>query len=77
MSDIYIKHEIHGGNKIVVELVPHELDADTSFDIAKIHVVREKTKEMDLTVVEEEKISIVEVYGDDNKKIKVEVLCRE
>jgi|TARA_R100001244_G_scaffold1923_1_gene3159 hypothetical protein len=72
MSDIYIKHEIHGGNKIVIELVPHELDDDTSFDIAKIHVVREKTSE-----VEEEKISIVEVYGDDNKKIKVEVLCRE
>jgi len=72
MSEIYTKHEVHGGNKVVVELIPHNIDDDTSFDIAKILVVREKTEE-----TQEEKISVIEVYGDDNKKIKVEILCKE
>jgi len=72
MSEIYTKHEVHGGNKVVVELIPHNIDNDTSFDIAKILVVREKTEE-----TQEEKISVIEVYGDDNKKIKVEILCKE
>jgi len=72
MSEIYTKHEVHGGNKVVVELIPHNIDNDISFDIAKILVVREKTEE-----TQEEKISVIEVYGDDNKKIKVEILCKE
>ena len=72
MSEIYTKHEVHGGSKIMVELIPHNIDDDTSFDIAKILVVREKTEE-----TQEEKISVIEVYGDDNKKIKVEILCKE
>ena len=75
MSDIYTKHDIHGGNKIVIELSHYNAtddDKDDPFDIAEVFIVREKTKE-----VEEEKMSAVKIYGDDNKKIKVEVLCRE
>ena len=74
MSDIYTKHDIHGGNKIVIELSHYNDDGgnDNPFDIAEIFIVREETRED-----EEEKMSAMKIYGDDNKKIKVEILCKE
>ena len=74
MSDIYTMNHIHGGNKIIIELFHYnntDDDKDDPFDIAEIYIVREKTKED-----EEEKMSAVKIYGDTNKKIKVEILCK-
>ena len=74
MSDIHTVNHIYGGNKIIIELTHYNAtddDKDTPFDIAEIYVIREKTEE-----TEEEKMSAVKIYGDDNKKIKVEILCQ-
>ena len=74
MSDIDTKCDVHGGNKIVIELNHYNADGanDKPFDIAEIYVIREKTEK-----AEEEKMSALKIYGDDNKKIKIEILCKE
>ena len=74
MNDIYSNLDIHGGNKIIIELSHYNFDGDIDdapFNIAEIFIVREKTKE-----AEEERMNAVKIYGDDNKKIKVEILCK-
>ena len=74
MSDIYSNLDIHGGNKIIIELSHYNFDSnseDAQFNVAEIFIVREKTGE-----AEEERVNAVKIYGDDNKKIKVEILCK-
>ena len=74
MNDIYSNLDIHCGNKIIIELSHYNFDGDNDdapFNIAEIFIVREKTKE-----AEEERVNAVKIYGDDNKKIKIEILCK-
>ena len=75
MSDIYTVNHIYGGNKIIIELIHYNTtddNKDDPFDIAEIYIVREKTEK-----TEEEKMDAVKIYGDNNKRIKVEVLCKK
>ena len=70
MSGIYTRYNVHGGSKIIIEIDHH--DSDKPWDMAKIFVIKEKTEKN-----QEEKMEIIEIYGDENKKMKVEVLCKK
>ena len=70
MSGIYTRHNVYGGSKIIIEIDHH--NSDEPWDMAKIFVIREKTEKN-----QEEKIEVIEIYGDENKKMKVEVLCKK
>ena len=74
MSEIYTKHEVHGGSKIIIEISHYDNggENDKSWDVAEIFVIKEKTKDF-----EEKKVNVLKVYGNYSENIKVEVLCKE
>ena len=69
MSSVRKNYQIHGSNKIEIEISRiGDSDDDDSFDIVEIYAISTDSLEKD---------SIVKFYGETNKEIKIQISCKK
>ena len=69
MSSVRKNYQIHGSNKIEIE-ISHmgDSDDDDLFDIVEIYAISTDSLEKD---------SIVKYYGESNKEMKIQISCKK